>query len=228
EKCSIQPACHGVGVGEGSCDTSRRVTKRVFESLEQLRSDGHLCDVEFLVGNETISAHKIVLAASIPYFKAMFTTDMLEARKHRIRITIICPGFTGNDISDIDHTTLRDLILLMYGHDLTISRTNVQAIMVAANFLQKGIDGARSLRSIQCCFQIPHVTENCAVIIVDAIIEANFKLISRSEGLVELDVEEVVELLSKDELQVETEEQVFRAAMRWIEHSSSRTKHIAR
>ncbi|KAL6728782.1 hypothetical protein Aduo_010518 [Ancylostoma duodenale] len=172
---------------------------KVFESLEQLRSDGHLCDVEFLVGNETISAHKIVLAASIPYFKAMFTTDMLEARKHRIRIT------------NIDHTTLRDLILLMYGHDLTISRTNVQAIMVAANFLQ-----------------IPHVTENCAVIIVDAIIEANFKLISRSEGLVELDVEEVVELLSKDELQVETEEQVFRAAMRWIEHSSSRTKHIAR
>ncbi|KIH44098.1 BTB/POZ domain protein, partial [Ancylostoma duodenale] len=175
----------------------------VFESLEQLRSDGHLCDVEFLVENETISAHKIVLAASIPYFKAMFTTDMSEARNHRIRITIICPGFIGNDISDIDHTTLRDLILLMYGHDLTISRTNVQAIMVAANFLQKGIDRAWN----------PFAQSFLSV---------------RSEGLVELDVEEVVELLSKDELQVETEEQVFRAAMRWIEHSSSRIEQIAR
>ncbi|EYC25795.1 hypothetical protein Y032_0011g1389 [Ancylostoma ceylanicum] len=199
---------------------------KVFNSLQQLRSDGHLCDVELLVGNETISAHKIVLAATIPYFKAMFTTDMLEAKKERIRI------------QNIDHTTLRELILLMYGHDLTISKTNVQAVMVAANFLQ-----------------IPIITENCAffiveqlldhsnalavrkllwtlncskaVTIVDAFIEENFGLISVAEGLVELTVDEIVELLSKDELQVE-EEQVFKAAMRWIEHSLSRIEQTAR
>jgi len=38
----------------------------------------------FQVDDQCISAHRIVLAATIPYFRAMFVHDMLEARKKDI------------------------------------------------------------------------------------------------------------------------------------------------
>ncbi|RCN34457.1 BTB And Kelch [Ancylostoma caninum] len=43
-------------------------------------------------------------------------------------------------------------------------------------------------------------------------------------NFLELSVEEVVELISKDGLCVQSEKQVFAAAMRWIEHASERSE----
>lgn len=36
------------------------------------------------VGEHKFSAHRIVLAASIPYFHAMFTNDMVECKQDEI------------------------------------------------------------------------------------------------------------------------------------------------
>lgn len=36
------------------------------------------------VGDHKFSAHRIVLAASIPYFHAMFTNDMVECKQDEI------------------------------------------------------------------------------------------------------------------------------------------------
>ena len=38
----------------------------------------------FQLGDTKFSAHRIVLAASIPYFQAMFTHDMVEAKQNEI------------------------------------------------------------------------------------------------------------------------------------------------
>lgn len=40
----------------------------------------------FQVDENTILAHRIVLAATIPYFHAMFTTDMLESKQNEITL----------------------------------------------------------------------------------------------------------------------------------------------
>ncbi|KIH46640.1 BTB And Kelch [Ancylostoma duodenale] len=70
------------------------------------------------------------------------------------------------------------------------------------------------------------VISRSAVVEVDRLIEKNFVLVSRSEAFLELSLDEVTELLSKDDLHVISEKDVFNAAIRWIEHSSERTKTL--
>ncbi|EPB79605.1 AMOP domain protein [Ancylostoma ceylanicum] len=151
---------------------------KVFNSLQQLRSDGHLCDVELLVGNETISAHKIPI------------------------ITENCAFFIVEQL--LDHSNALAVRKLLWTLNCRLA---IYLHVVVRSILE--------------------TLFSKAVTIVDAFIEENFGLISVAEGLVELTVDEIVELLSKDELQVE-EEQVFKAAMRWIEHSLSRIEQTAR
>ena len=43
------------------------------------------------VGDQTFRAHRIVLAASIPYFHAMFTNDMVESKQEEITISGVDP-----------------------------------------------------------------------------------------------------------------------------------------
>jgi len=42
-------------------------------------------------GDSKFSAHRIVLAASIPYFNAMFTNDMVESKQDEITVQGIEP-----------------------------------------------------------------------------------------------------------------------------------------
>lgn len=45
------------------------------------------------VGEQKFSAHRIILAASIPYFNAMFTHDMMESKQNEITMEGIEPGY---------------------------------------------------------------------------------------------------------------------------------------
>ena len=48
------------------------------------------------VGDQQLSAHRIVLAASIPYFHAMFTHDMVESKQDEIGMQGIEPRYGHN------------------------------------------------------------------------------------------------------------------------------------
>jgi hypothetical protein len=43
-----------------------------FNLINRMRTNSQLCDVKLEVGGEIINAHKVILAASSPYFYAMF------------------------------------------------------------------------------------------------------------------------------------------------------------
>ena len=53
--------------------SSERVT-----GMNRLRKDGILCDVIITVGGRKIHAHKVVLAATCPYFEKMFTGGLFS------------------------------------------------------------------------------------------------------------------------------------------------------
>ena len=57
-----------------------------FQILNHYRQQNKLCDVILKVENKRFLAHRIVLAATIPYFSLMFSHDMVEAKQKEITI----------------------------------------------------------------------------------------------------------------------------------------------
>nr|XP_031846443.1 kelch-like ECH-associated protein 1 [Nomia melanderi] len=56
-----------------------------------MRSHHMLTDVVLEVGAELFYAHKVILAAASPYFKAMFTGGLKESEMNRVKLQGVCP-----------------------------------------------------------------------------------------------------------------------------------------
>ena len=53
--------------------TSKKITDAAFTVFKELREQRQLCDVTIRVGDHDFVAHRVVLAATSPYFRGMFT-----------------------------------------------------------------------------------------------------------------------------------------------------------
>ena len=87
---------------------SERQPKLLLDQINQLRRATELCDVVLVVGSSRIQAHKIILSASSPYFRAMFTGEMAEAKQTEVII------------KDIDETAMEMLIDFCYTSKITV------------------------------------------------------------------------------------------------------------
>ncbi|XP_060679705.1 kelch-like protein 18 [Hemiscyllium ocellatum] len=187
---------------------------RGYGLMEEIRRQGKLCDVTLRVGDHKYTAHRIVLAASIPYFHAMFTNDMIECKQDEI----VMQG--------MDPSALEALINFAYNGRLAIDQQNVQSLLIGASFLQ-----LQNVKDVCCTFLRERLhPKNClgvrqfaetmmCTVLYDAsnsFIHQHFVEVSMSEEFLALPFEEVYELVARDELNVKSEEQVFEAALAWV------------
>lgn len=193
---------------------------RGYGVMEEIRRQGKLCDVTLKIGDHKFSAHRIVLAASIPYFHAMFTNDMMECKQDEI----VMQG--------MDPSALEALINFAYNGNLAIDQQNVQSLLIGANFLQ-----LQSIKDACCTFLRERLhPKNClgvrqfaemmmCAVLYDAassFVHQHFVEVSLSEEFLALPPEGVLELLAREELNVKSEEQVFEAALAWVRYDRER------
>jgi kelch-like protein 20 len=191
--------------------TSERHPKLVLEQINQLRqsrdSGNELCDVVLLVGSSRIKAHKIILSASSPYFRAMFTNDGL-AESHQSAVTM----------HDVDETAVEMLVEFCYTSRITIDERSVQTLLPAACLLQMTevqdycAEFLRSQLDPSNCLGIRAFadTHSCTELlkIADKYLQSNFVDIVESDEFLMLPIEQLRDIVSKDELNVKGEEQV--------------------
>ncbi|XP_063222468.1 kelch-like protein 18 [Bacillus rossius redtenbacheri] len=196
-----------------------------FPIVEEIRRQGKLCDVTLKVDDESFSAHRIILAATIPYFHAMFTNDMLESKQKDIVIRGIDPG------------ALEALINFAYSGRVALDNNNVQSLLAGASFLQltkvrdacaqflkrrfhpNNVLGIRYFADVHGCAPLVEAAEKY--------IQQYFCEVSLSEEFLNLSCAEVLDIVKSDELHVVSEEQVFEAVMRWVsKDGGSRKQHL--
>lgn len=83
-----------------------------------------LTDVVLEVGTEQFHAHRVVLAAASPYFKAMFTGGLKECEMSRVKLQGVSP------------TAMAKLICFMYTGRIRVTENIVCQILPAATMFQ--------------------------------------------------------------------------------------------
>ncbi|CAJ0946515.1 unnamed protein product, partial [Mesorhabditis belari] len=223
---SILPACSGMNNQSTTSSSSSNQSHYIHKSkhhdryllneLAALRLDEQLCDVVLLAGHTRIPAHRVVLSACSLYFRAMFMSDLKESRLSEIRMV------------DIEGRTLQQLINFCYSGEIKITETSVQSLLPAAcllqmseiqdaccEFLEKNLDptnclGIRAFADTHSCREL--------VRMADLYTQKNFQEVTASDEFLQLLLDQLLSLISSDELNVGSEEQVYEAAIRWIRY----------
>ncbi|XP_055538734.1 kelch-like protein 18 isoform X2 [Wyeomyia smithii] len=187
-----------------------------FPLMKEIRRQGKLCDVTLKVENHSFSAHRIVLAATIPYFYAMFTHNMAESRIREITM------------KEIEPHALESLINFAYSGVIKIDNQNVQGLMVGASFLQLNkvrdacADFLKSRFHPQNVLGIRHFADtlSCTQLITsaDRYIHQYFSRVAFSDEFLALNFDELVDIVRRDELNVPSEECIFDACMKWVKN----------
>nr|XP_039269607.1 kelch-like protein 12 [Styela clava] len=204
-------------------DTTERVVlvsghaNNILDSMNELRSENVLCDVTIKCQDVELPAHRVVLAASSSYFRAMFTTGMREKDQSVVEIK----GMSSN--------TVIILLNFVYTESVKVTTNNVQDLLPAACLLQlKGVEQAccaflksqldpvnclsiKSFASTHQCLDLAKCAEEFTL--------KHFKEVIENEEFLELNESDVIELLESSELEIDSEEDVYEALIYWITHN---------
>ncbi|KAM9827898.1 kelch-like protein 40b [Neosynchiropus ocellatus] len=184
------------------------------DGLCDLLENDKLVDCVLKIKDKEFPCHRLVLCACSSYFRSIFLSDLDESKKKEVVLEDVEPGVMG-------------LILkYLYTSKINVTEQNVQDIFAVANlyqipsiftvcvsFLQKRL----SLSNCLAVFRLGLMLD-CPRLAVSARNYAceRFQLISRDEEFLQLLPSELAAILANDNLNVETEEAVFEALMRWV------------
>jgi kelch-like protein 10 len=203
-------------------------TQNARNVLAELRKTGQLCDAVIKVEDVEFPIHRAVLSACSPHFRDLFTHEVHKTEKREV----IIPGVSAN--------VMRLIVDYAYTKEAHITAENVEIVLpVADQFHVNGLVKA-------CCdFLISRLSaDNCIGIrnfahayfchnlerTAHRFLMQNFQEVAtKSSEYLQMNIDELCEILSSDELNVRTEELVFGAILRWIDFDpDNRKEYIGR
>lgn len=203
------------------------------QQMDELWRQRELCDVNLLAENAdgklvvSVPAHRLVLAANIPYFKAMLTSKMQESDQRDITLM------------NIDGDGLKRIVGFAYTGKLEITETSAQGILVTASllalpeivsacerFIGKHLGAANCLGIAE--FARLHHLEALAST-AEQYSSKHFSSVAINDEFLYLSVDRVEELVRNDDITIKAEEEVYEAVTRWLYHDlESRKEHAER
>ncbi|XP_041987584.1 kelch-like protein diablo [Aricia agestis] len=219
----------GGGSGGGGArlsHTSEKHPRAILGELSALRRHRELCDVVLNVASRKLFAHRVILSACSPYFRAMFTGELAESRATEVTIR------------DVDESAMEQLVEFCYTAHIVVEESNVQALLPAACLLQlaeiQDVCCEFLKRQLDCsnCLGIRAFadTHSCRDLlrIADKFTQQNFPEVMESEEFLLLPAAQLIDIVASDELNVRSEEQTFQAVMSWVKYNvAERRQHLA-
>ncbi|XP_047013093.1 kelch-like protein 10 [Ictalurus punctatus] len=204
----------------------RKVDAMSCNIINELRLEKRFCDGVIMVDGTEFQVHKIILCGCSPYFMTLFNNGLYPPDKLRYCI----PNVSAE---------IMELIMeYAYMRRVNITEKNVCKLLIAGDYLL-----VNSLVNECCAFLKAQLCpKNCINIWRFAhsyffeklkqqafwFILHNFEeMVRLSEEFLDLTVEQLSEIIEKDELNVKKESVVFEAVLQWIKHAPWKRKaHI--
>lgn len=186
------------------------------DGLCDLLENDRFVDCVLKIQDKEFPCHRLVLAASSPFFKAMFLSNLEESKKREIVLKDVEPGIMGM------------ILRYLYTSDINLTEQNVQDIFIVANMYQ-----IPSIFSVCVSFlQEKLVLGNCLAIfrlglLLDCprlsltareFICERYQVVVRDQDFLQLGPSELAIIITSDALNVEQEELVFESLMDWVGH----------
>lgn len=205
---------------EGVSLIDEQFKEELLSKLNQLRKQGLLCDVTLRIEGQDFVAHRCVLSAASPYFRALFTSELAEKNNSNLI-----------ELKEIKSAAATETLRFIYTGEVRVDLTNAQDLLKTADyliieglktkvatFLKDCIDATNCLLLEALGKQL-----NCELLEQAAI---SFKLqnfvdVGNSEDFKELDFEKLKELTSRDDIVVSKEEEVYEVVVTWVKHDIS-------
>ncbi|XP_017103204.2 kelch-like ECH-associated protein 1B isoform X1 [Drosophila bipectinata] len=219
-RCDIASNCYRYEEHDATDDDMTfcmsNYAKEALKMMFMMRSHGMLTDVVLEVKKELFPAHKVVLSAASPYFKAMFTGGLKEAEMSRVQLQGVCP------------TAMSRILYFMYTGQIRVTEVTVCQLLPAATM-----------------FQVPNVIDACCAFLerqldptnaigianfaeqhgcvelqkkANVFIERNFTQVCQEEEFLQLSAYQLIALIRKDELNVQEEREVYNAVLKWVKY----------
>lgn len=195
------------------------------DGLCDLLENDKFVDCILKIKDKEFPCHRLVLAASSPFFKAMFLSDLEESKKREIVLKDVEPAVMGM------------ILRYLYTSDINLTEQNIQDIFMVANMYQ-----IPSIFSVCVSYlQEKMVLGNCLAIyrlglLLDCprlalaareFICERFQVVSRDQDFLQLGPSELAIIITSDALNVEREEMVFESLMDWVKHDeTNRSKSL--
>jgi len=190
----------------------------LLEALRRFYTSGLFTDVTLQCGEsgQVFHCHKALLSARSSYFKVMFTADMRERSNSVIKLTGVDCGVLGA------------LVNYVYTAQLSITQSNVQSLLEAADLLQflsvKRACEAFLVRllDVDNCLGMHAFAELhlCAGLEREArrVMLSRFTELIQQEEFLELDPGKMSSVLAAQNLTVQRDDVLIDAVAKWVTH----------
>nr|VZI25800.1 unnamed protein product [Spirometra erinaceieuropaei] len=190
---------------------------RPFNLLERDRKQGRLCDFTFFANGVCIVAHKVVLAATIPFFREVFLhgggcAEFEELKRLSPEMIEMIISFAYNGRIEITEANLREL--LEVAKKLRIDRLKARC----AEYISTRL----SLNSIHLVLELAHnfamedIVEACMQGFANA-----FDACIDESVICEVGEEDFCSLLKRPDLRIKGEASLHHGIVCWLEHRST-------
>ena len=175
------------------------------------------------VKDKELPAHKAVLAAASPFFLSLLTSDMRESKEHLIRI----------ELEEATASVMEDVLQYIYTGNVSVTEENAHNLIATADYLLlpglKAMVGRylmEVLTTENCVFnyyiadkyQCMHLKEKAR-----QMINSGFSAVMETDDFLSLiNIEQVMEWVSSDDITVNAEEEVFKGIVKWVSHNRSK------